>query len=636
MRKRFDRILEQLELLLPNDVADILLVKHGTVHSVYWRGYEKFGLEQTIESVTYNLSDTANLRLIKETGRPLAIPNVEQYAPWVSRPGLEWIKSQASAPIWVGNQIVGFLNINSSRPGVYTQQEAERLQLFADQTAAEFENFRLREQTHRVVLERQKTEQTLQETLLLIERAKREWETTVDSLSQLVCLLDEEGRIVRGNRTVARWGLAQVTQVKGKHFHELLHPGCRGSDCYLNTCWNQAWTKLKQGQPIECEAEDKILNRYLNLQLRPISTSPDEQIANFAVLVINDITVRKRTEAELRLTQARNQALLNAIPDLMFRVNQEGTFLDLLPAKDMLLPLTPALLGKKLKEVFPPKGAEEAAHYIRRALQTGETQVFEYQLLVEDQLRDYEFRLVASGHDEVLAIVRDITQRKQTEAELKRYRDHLEEVIEDRSVMLLRANEQLQQEIEERKQVEEELRRRNQELALLNHIVVGSAAQLGLDTILETTCRELAAAINLPLARAVLLDPSKNHGRIVAQYLAGNQGTMEIPETINVEQDPAHQFILQHKQALVVDNVRVHADPALTPIYQMMLSQETASLLMLPLIIEAEVVGSLSLMARLPHHFSQEEISLAQVVANQVSDALAQTPSVSLGPIVED
>jgi GAF domain-containing protein len=49
---------------------------------------------------------------------------------------------------------------------------------------------------------------------------------------------------------------------------------------------------------------------------------------------------------------------------------------------------------------------------------------------------------------------------------------------------------------------------------------------------------------------------------------------------------------------------------------------------MLPLIIGSEVVGSLSLMAFMPHHFSQGEISLTQVVANQVSDVLAQTPSI--------
>ena len=104
--KLLDRILEQLNQLLPNDVADILLLKQGVIHSVHWRGYEKFGLQDTINKVSYNLSDTANFRTIRETGRPLAIPFVEQYRHWVARPGLDWIKSQASAPIRIGDQII--------------------------------------------------------------------------------------------------------------------------------------------------------------------------------------------------------------------------------------------------------------------------------------------------------------------------------------------------------------------------------------------------------------------------------------------------------------------------------------------------------------------------------------------------
>ena len=626
--KLLDRILEQLNQLLPNDVADILLLKQGVIHSVHWRGYEKFGLQDTINKVSYNLSDTANFRTIRETGRPLAIPFVEQYRHWVARPGLDWIKSQASAPIRIGDQIIGFLNINSIKPGIYSQADAERLQIFADHAAATLENARLRDQTYRVVLDHQKTEKTLQETLLLIERAKREWESTVDSLPQVICLLDRQGHVLRANRTVARWGLAQVTQVKGRDFHELLHPGCTNLDCYLRICWTEAWERLRQGQPVDCEAEDKVLNRHLHLQFRSIAAAQLEETANFAVVVVNDITLRKRTEAELRQTQARNQALLTAIPDLMFRVNQEGTLLDFIPAQDVSLPLNPEeFFRKQARKVFPAKEVAQPSDYIKQALQTGDTQVFEYQLLVEEQRRDYEFRLVASGEDEVLAIVRDITERKQTEAELKRYQDHLEEIIEERSVMLMRANKKLQQEIEERKQVEEELRRRNRELALLNHIVVGSVSDLGLDTVLETTCRELAATINLPQSFAVLLNEPKTEGKVVARYLANGQVTLFLSDTFPVQNDPAHMFLLEHKTSLVVDNAKVHSNLQLASVYNFLSQQGTASLLMLPLMVAGEIIGSLSLATVVPHHFSEDEISLAQVVANQVSSVLAQIRS---------
>ena len=211
------------------------------------------------------------------------------------------------------------MNINSKTPGLYTQADAERLQAFADHAATALENVRLQSHARQVIVKRQETEKTLQETLKLIERAKREWETTVDALSQLICLLDQEGKILRANRTVARWGLAQVTRVKGKDFHELLHPDCQDPDCYLTGCWGQAWEKLGRGHATECEAEDEILKRSLHIQIRPISTAQDGTRngsgTNYAVVVVNDITARKRTEEELRRTQARNYALLNAMPD---------------------------------------------------------------------------------------------------------------------------------------------------------------------------------------------------------------------------------------------------------------------------------------------------------------------------------
>jgi len=625
-----DRILEQLNQLLPHDVADVLLVNKGIVRSVRWRGYEQFGLQDSIQSVTYDLDDTTNLRTIRETGRPLAIPNVEQYDKWVARPGLDWIKSQASAPIRIGDRVIGFLNINSATPGLYSQQDAERLQAFADHAAIALENTRLHSHARQAVYKHQETEKTLQETLQLIERAKREWETTVDSLSQLICLLDREGKVLRANRTVTRWGLAQITKVKGKDFHELLHPDCSNPDCYLTSCWTQARDKLAQGQPVECEADDEVLKRTLHIQIRRISTAQagDQNGAttNFAVAVVNDITARKRTEEELRRTQAKHQALIHAIPDLMLQISRDGTLLDVIPAQDVALPFSPEeLLGKNVSDVFPARGAEDTIRYVNQALQTCETQVFEYQLLVGDQMRDFEVRLVAGAQDEVLSLVRDITARKQAEEELKRYQDHLEEIIDERSVLLLKANERLQQEIEERKQVEEELRRRNQELSLLNHIVVGAAAGLGQKTILVTACRELAQTLRLPKTQAVLLNDSQTEGTVVAECRAETEYQPEtaLSRTIPLAEDAAYQYLLEHKSPLVVDNARVPGERELGPVCKTLLQQGLSSLLMLPLITADEVVGVISIASPEPHHFSEEELNLGRVVADHLSDALA-------------
>ena len=110
---------------------------------------------------------------------------------------------------------------------------------------------------------------TFDRSLEKIEAAKQEWESTVDSLANLVCLLDEEGRVTRANKTIENWNLAQVTDVKGTDIHQLLHPNCSDDACYMTSTWPQLWQELLKGKPGEFEVEDKILRRHLRIQVRP-------------------------------------------------------------------------------------------------------------------------------------------------------------------------------------------------------------------------------------------------------------------------------------------------------------------------------------------------------------------------------
>lgn len=182
------------------------------------------------------------------------------------------------------------------------------------------------------------------------------------------------------------------------------------------------------------------------------------------------------------------------------------------------------------------------------------------------------------------------------------------------------------EDITDRILAEQEILRRNRELTLLNQVIAASATGLEPESILELTCRELALTFELPYANAVLLDEENVMARVVADYVKADPAqpqTEMLNQTFPVAASPILQYLIDHKTSLVVADAR--HDARLVHFRELLRRRGVASLLFLPLIIEGEVIGGLSLAAVEPRHFSPEEIGLGWSVADQVSGALART-----------
>lgn len=137
-------------------------------------------------------------------------------------------------------------------------------------------------------------------------------------------------------------------------------------------------------------------------------------------IVAHDIAERKQAEEALQRSFATNRALLNAIPDLIFRISRDGIFVNFKAPKDSNLPVSPEkFMGKNLYEVLPLEVAESFMGCVEGALQTSKVQILEFQLPANDTWQDYEARIVVSAKDEVMAIVRDITERKRAEVDIQ-------------------------------------------------------------------------------------------------------------------------------------------------------------------------------------------------------------------------
>ena len=125
--------------------------------------------------------------------------------------------------------------------------------------------------------------------------------------------------------------------------------------------------------------------------------------------------------AALQASESRHRALLRAMPDMMFRMDSQGNFLDFKPPRDTTAEMEPQdVLGQSLDAVIPHTAAGVARDALEKVLDGEEMVTIEYTVPQEDGARELEARMVRSGDDEAIAVVRDITRRKRTEQELRK------------------------------------------------------------------------------------------------------------------------------------------------------------------------------------------------------------------------
>ena len=140
---------------------------------------------------------------------------------------------------------------------------------------------------------------------------------------------------------------------------------------------------------------------------------------------------RRDTEQALRTQQEQLQAFIEAIPDMIFRLRLDGGCLAF-KASTLDAPLlgVHALVGKNLLELdLPLAMLNPLSEGLKQMRQGRSVVVFEYTLEKPSGVQHYEARLVRSGSDEAMAIVRNVTERKQLEDQRRRQREDLEERV---------------------------------------------------------------------------------------------------------------------------------------------------------------------------------------------------------------
>ncbi len=122
----------------------------------------------------------------------------------------------------------------------------------------------------------------------------------------------------------------------------------------------------------------------------------------------------------LRESVERNQAIVDALPDHLFVFDEEARFIDYRTSDPGSLLASPEFfIGKQARDILPPDIALLTERTVQKVLATGRMEIYAYSLDIQGQQRHFEARVVVSGTREVLAVVRDVTDRVQADAVLR-------------------------------------------------------------------------------------------------------------------------------------------------------------------------------------------------------------------------
>lgn len=242
--------------------------------------------------------------------------------------------------------------------------------------------------------------------------------------------------------------------------------------------WESHWQlmqELNSGQISTYSYEKRLVcknKRTIWINLTASLICDEHGIPLSGLGIVEDINDRKQAEWEqqqaekaLRQSEAKNRAILQALPDLLLRMTKDGQYLEFCNLNGeetnnfSHITQSPNTVG----DILPDYLATQRLHYVQLALETNEPQVYEHQVESCGEMRHEEIRIAVSGADEVLVIVRDITERHKMEAALRQLNQDLELRVAQRTKELQDSNQNLTAEIIQRQKVEEALRQKSAE-----------------------------------------------------------------------------------------------------------------------------------------------------------------------------
>jgi two-component system cell cycle sensor histidine kinase/response regulator CckA len=356
----------------------------------------------------------------------------------------------------------------------------------------------------------------LKKSIIALNRMKKEQEASINEFKSIfenirdgVVLLDTTGKVLKINKRIIDVSGYSENDIVGKRFIRLkmfplkyrvqMFSKFSKEIAGITTSPLEVESYKKTGEKIDVEIQGSVFKikgkgkvavvilrditerKKLEEKLKKYSTYLEQEVKDRTEKLritnkrlLQEIEEHKGVEENLKNSEERLKILFEFAPDGYYISDLKGTFIDgNKAAEEMTGYKREELIGKNFLTIklLHPKDIPRAAMRLAQNIKGHPTGPDEFRLIRKDgtqittEIRTYPIKI--KGNTMALGMARNITARKMQEAELEKYRLHLEDLVQNRTIELSMANEQLKNEIARRVHIEEELRKSEEKYRLI-------------------------------------------------------------------------------------------------------------------------------------------------------------------------
>jgi PAS domain S-box-containing protein len=466
----------------------------------------------------------------------------------------------------------------------------------------------------RDITERKKAEEALQRSEQLLREV-------IQSIPVIIAVMDDQGVIKLAEGKGFDSTGYQASDLLGKNIQDLSK--------YPEEMGHRLQRVMAGEEFMELDRES-ILGAVFETHYIPMQDDRSNVVGIITVSI--DVTDYWRVQDELRQSKNQLEVILNGVQDSIVVLDAQGRliFVNQASSRRIGYESSEAMLeddglynafdyfdeaGEPLSDYQLPgrlaqKGIPQAGKIYRYRIKRGGSE--RWVVISETPVFDETGKV-----EMAVLIAHDISELKFTQKELQKAREELEQRVEERTLELVKANQQLRDEVELRKRYEMTIRQKAAHSEALARVAASINSQLDLKSLLQTICDETASAINYPGCAIMLFYEERDCFDVVANTLGFIVGRVA-----SISREQYEGFLEAFGPVIVIPDISILPNVPYTEIAAI---RQARTIVSVPLNYDGTLVGNLCIYSLGEIHLpTEDERNLLVSFAHQASIAIAK------------